>query len=464
MKLHTLGLVLGLVVGLFASVALANGNGDVTVRVNGSLPDPSTSQVMIGYNATFIDIFITNDAPLYSISLALSFDMGDIPFHLESPYGMFPPDQPYVYANGPLVLSAFDPEGLQITTDLLPNMILIQGTATSHPLPVHTISTLCYSLRMHVGCSGPHNGTLSIDNIYIEPNGTWMLDDGTPYAPTFNGQPNSSITNPDAPAMIWWATIPPCGFPAFTVTPNAVEAANLCSGFEFTFAAIDDAKCYKGPLEFTSNVGNMNLTTGKFTLMPDLTCTPTAVIAVVTNSGCMKDEYTFTVNWVDTPPIFTNCPIMSAYVDTDDVYEYPFSVYDPDACDKVTYSVSNFGGGPHGAFAIDSTGKFVFTPTVDDYLYFYVFNLLASSGCGAIDSCQFRVGIGYSHCGDANGDWTVDISDVVHLITFIFNGGLPPNPPSEGDVDCSGGVDISDVVYIVTHIFSDGPGPCDGCK
>lgn len=65
----------------------------------------------------------------------------------------------------------------------------------------------------------------------------------------------------------------------------------------------------------------------------------------------------------------------------------------------------------------------------------------------------------YVH-GDANYDGIVDISDVVHLIAYIFAGGTEPSPKAAGDADCSGAIDISDVVYLISHIFSGGSAPC----
>jgi hypothetical protein len=67
-------------------------------------------------------------------------------------------------------------------------------------------------------------------------------------------------------------------------------------------------------------------------------------------------------------------------------------------------------------------------------------------------------------CGDATGDRTVDISDAVNLIAYIFSGGLPPNPLEAGDSNCDSVVDISDVVYLIAYIFSGGLEPCHGCK
>jgi hypothetical protein len=66
-------------------------------------------------------------------------------------------------------------------------------------------------------------------------------------------------------------------------------------------------------------------------------------------------------------------------------------------------------------------------------------------------------------CGDANGDGSVDISDAVYLIAYIFAGGSAPNPLLAGDANCDSAVDISDVVYLIAYIFSGGPAPCVDC-
>jgi hypothetical protein len=67
-------------------------------------------------------------------------------------------------------------------------------------------------------------------------------------------------------------------------------------------------------------------------------------------------------------------------------------------------------------------------------------------------------------CGDANGDGSVDISDAVYLIAYIFSGGGAPNPLLAGDANCDAAVDISDVVYLIAYIFSGGQAPCATCK
>jgi hypothetical protein len=62
--------------------------------------------------------------------------------------------------------------------------------------------------------------------------------------------------------------------------------------------------------------------------------------------------------------------------------------------------------------------------------------------------------------GDADGSGTVDISDAVHIIAYIFSGGPAPVPTGKGDTDCSNSIDISDAVFLISYIFSGGPAPC----
>jgi len=65
--------------------------------------------------------------------------------------------------------------------------------------------------------------------------------------------------------------------------------------------------------------------------------------------------------------------------------------------------------------------------------------------------------------GDANGDSTVDVLDVVHLINHLFVDGPPPNPMAPADVNRDCMVDAADVVYLINYLFIDGPAPQRGC-
>ena len=65
------------------------------------------------------------------------------------------------------------------------------------------------------------------------------------------------------------------------------------------------------------------------------------------------------------------------------------------------------------------------------------------------------------YCGDANSDGTVNVSDAVYIINYVFSGGNPPDPLENGNVNCDAGVNVSDAVYIINFVFASGRYPCD---
>jgi len=62
--------------------------------------------------------------------------------------------------------------------------------------------------------------------------------------------------------------------------------------------------------------------------------------------------------------------------------------------------------------------------------------------------------------GDANASSDVDIVDIVCVIGYVFNDGIPPSPLFSGDADCTGEIDYDDVVYLIEYLFSGGYAPC----
>jgi hypothetical protein len=61
--------------------------------------------------------------------------------------------------------------------------------------------------------------------------------------------------------------------------------------------------------------------------------------------------------------------------------------------------------------------------------------------------------------GDANGDQTIDVADVMYLINYLFISGSPPQPKEAGDANCDGVVDIADVMYLINYLFIGGTLP-----
>ncbi len=62
--------------------------------------------------------------------------------------------------------------------------------------------------------------------------------------------------------------------------------------------------------------------------------------------------------------------------------------------------------------------------------------------------------------GDANGDWVVDVGDVVYTINYLYRSGSDPYMLQAGDVNCDGIVAVGDVVFLINYLFRNGPPPC----
>ena len=61
--------------------------------------------------------------------------------------------------------------------------------------------------------------------------------------------------------------------------------------------------------------------------------------------------------------------------------------------------------------------------------------------------------------GDSNADTVVDISDGIHTLGFIFQGGPKPAILDAADANDDGTLDISDAVYTFRFLFQGGPQP-----
>jgi len=62
-------------------------------------------------------------------------------------------------------------------------------------------------------------------------------------------------------------------------------------------------------------------------------------------------------------------------------------------------------------------------------------------------------------CGDANGDEDLNIFDVTFLISYLYLGGMPPEPIIIADVNSDNEINIFDIVYIISYLYLGGPEP-----
>jgi len=66
-------------------------------------------------------------------------------------------------------------------------------------------------------------------------------------------------------------------------------------------------------------------------------------------------------------------------------------------------------------------------------------------------------------CGDANGDGTHNVADVIYIVNFVFKGGPPPTPYAKYSGDANGdcAVNVADAMGIISYIFKGGPQPLE---
>lgn len=155
-------------------------------------------------------------------------------------------------------------------------------------------------------------------------------------------------------------------------------------------------------------------------------------------------------------------------------------------------TIRNFRSGSHSfeiACIIDSSGTSVYTDTVavanlegdENRQVDFVDSWAVGAGVG--NTYEIMVSIIYpgdendlndekalqvtsaafsGSCGDANSDGSVNVSDAVKIINYVFVGGNPPVPLACGDANNDGNVNVSDAVKVINYVFVGGnpPGDC----
>jgi hypothetical protein len=63
--------------------------------------------------------------------------------------------------------------------------------------------------------------------------------------------------------------------------------------------------------------------------------------------------------------------------------------------------------------------------------------------------------------GDVTGEGTIDVTDVLFLINYLYIDGPAPVPLMTGDANCDGRINITDVIHIINYLYIGGPSPCN---
>jgi hypothetical protein len=198
-----------------ASVA-SPGISNVVVRFNGG---GENNRLYIG-EKNRLEILIKNDRPLSGMSMGFGFTYtaGGGAFSWVEGYGDRPANAPHpkiVKIHGDAEGALTDLGGLQVNVRHLPDSVMIGGLAIATPLPVHSDTTLLYSMLVDIPAGdNVTTGGFCVDNIFFPPLGTWTFTDSgaTGYPPLYQGNTNQSETIPSAPA-VYFDVVKPCWQP-----------------------------------------------------------------------------------------------------------------------------------------------------------------------------------------------------------------------------------------------------------
>ncbi|MEW5924774.1 MAG: dockerin type I domain-containing protein [Candidatus Zixiibacteriota bacterium] len=62
-------------------------------------------------------------------------------------------------------------------------------------------------------------------------------------------------------------------------------------------------------------------------------------------------------------------------------------------------------------------------------------------------------------CGDANGDGSINILDIIYIIAYLYRGGSAPDPVGKADLNGDGNVNLMDVTYFIQYLYRSGSAP-----
>ena len=210
---YLLAIVSSALVAILGTNALAL-TGNVSVRLNGGSAD--SNKVFIG-KTNRLEILISNSANLTALGMCFQVT-STAPYTWARPYGNRPSGgSAIVQEHGPAIGLFADLGGVNIFDHInsaTPDTFGLGGCC-SPELPLSATLQLCYSLKFTVSASAtPHPGGFCIDNVWNSsiPGGyDWTFvasGGGGAIAPTFQGNANSSSTNPSAPAVCFDIVVP----------------------------------------------------------------------------------------------------------------------------------------------------------------------------------------------------------------------------------------------------------------
>jgi hypothetical protein len=246
-----------------------------------------------------------------------------------------------------------------------------------------------------------------------------------------------------------------------SIGPKSVnEGANLTFRVHATDADGDSIILTAINTPANSSFADSGNGTGSFIFNPDYAQSGTYNVTFKASDPSLavdSEVVAITVNNVNLAPVLDSIGPKSV----NEGANLTFRVHATDADgDSIILTAINTPANSSFADSGNGAGSFTFNP---DYTQSGTYNVtFKASDKELVDSETVVVTVyeaaGYIY-GDANGDGTVNVADVVYLVSYLFKSGPAPDPLSSGDANCDGKVTVSDVVYIINYLFKGGPKP-----
>lgn len=199
-KILISGAMVAVMILLVAPLAIAGSSGDVTLKISNSHGDKYANMIIPGDTNT-LEVWIANGTTILGASWAFELD-----FTCDHSWEMNPMQKDSL----PLVgehnrgVGAFNMPGLLVKCNFGKGAVdsLMLGGAVMNAGLLPGKSELTYTLRFVVPKDvKAQKAGLCIHPVFLPPAGTWTsTDDEGGYAPTFNGQPALSESEPRAKA------------------------------------------------------------------------------------------------------------------------------------------------------------------------------------------------------------------------------------------------------------------------
>jgi hypothetical protein len=296
--------------------------------------------------------------------------------------------------------------------------------------------------------------TICIDSAWFRPGGVWKWagSGGVNRFPSWGG-----------PYCYHIYMIPDIK-PTITNAPASITGLH-CRTMTFTFRG-SDPEGETVTYEKVSGPGTINATTGAWSYLPSVADIGQAITLVVRACEVHGCGVTSSVNLIVTnsvPALTTGCRD-TAFVTPGN--SKTKTVRATDGCsDPLHYVLASVTPPLDGNVTINATtGVITFSTNAGAVLGLYDLLVYASDTRDSV-SCHTYFRVTKSCCVNNRGDWdgnmVLDISDMVHILDFLFFNG-PKNACAEvNNVDGSpdGVVDISDLTYFIDYVFRGGPSP-----